>query len=61
MHKAINLAFYEMLGDANLINKQEEDYVDVKSEDIRALAQKTFLKNNCSEVVYLKKDLSSKV
>jgi len=54
MNKAINLAFYEMLGDAELINKQEEDYVDVTVEKLRELSEKTFRKSNCSEIIYLK-------
>jgi len=55
IHKAINLAYYEMLGDATLINKQEEDYVDVTAEDIRQLSINTFTKENCSEIIYLRK------
>ena len=55
MNKAINLAYYEMLKDAELINKQEEDYTHVTSEDLRQLAQKTFTKENCSEIIYLRK------
>jgi len=54
MHKAINLAYYEMLKEACLINKQEEDYIHVTTEDLRTLAQITFRKSNCSEVVYLR-------
>lgn len=56
MHKAINLAYYEMLKDAELINKQEEDYVDVQTSDLQRLAQQTFVKENCSEIVYLREN-----
>jgi len=55
MHKAINLAYYEMLKDASLINKQEEDYIHVIPEDLRRLAKNTFVRSNCSEVVYVRR------
>ena len=52
IHKAINLAYFEMLGDANLINQQEEEYVKISSEDLQRVAQTILLKENCTEVVY---------
>ena len=38
LNKAINLAFYELLGDANLINKQLEIYEEVTKDDIVRVA-----------------------
>ena len=38
--KAINLAYYESLGDANLINREVEAYRKISSEDIRNTASK---------------------
>lgn len=54
IHKAINLAYYEMLSDADLINKQEEEYETVSVDDIKRIANQIFQKENCSEVIYLK-------
>ena len=54
VHKAINLAYYEMLGDAEIINRQESQYNRVTSDDIIRVAQQTFKEENCSEVYYLK-------
>lgn len=56
LHKAINLAYYEMLGDINMINTQEEDYSRVTAEDLLRISQYTFNDSNCSEIVYLKEN-----
>ncbi|HFC01345.1 MAG TPA: insulinase family protein [Phaeodactylibacter sp.] len=55
LNKAINLAFFELLGDAELINSESADYQRVTSEEIQRLAQKIFVKENCSELHYLAK------
>jgi len=54
-NKAINLAYYEMLGDLNLINGQEAEIDTVTVEDIQRVANEIFKMENCSEVVYRKK------
>lgn len=59
LHKAINLAYFEMLGDADLINRQEEDYKNVVAEDILRVASLMFRKENCSELVYIKNESKS--
>ena len=51
-NKAINLAYYEMLGDVSLINKQVEEIESVTTEDILRVAKETFTAENCSEVIY---------
>lgn len=53
-HKAINLAYYEMLGNVDLINTQEEEIESVTIESLHTLAQKLFTKDNCSQLNYLK-------
>lgn len=55
IHKAINLAYYEMLGDASLINEQTAGYIRMKPEDLMRLAKQTFQKDNCSELWYKQK------
>lgn len=59
LHKAINLAYFEMLGDAELINRQEDDYKPVMVEDILRIANAMFVKENCSELIYLKNSSKS--
>ncbi len=54
MNKAINLGQYELLGDVNLINKQDELYSEVTAEDILEESNHIFCDNNCSRLVYVK-------
>lgn len=56
LHKSMSLAYFELLGDANLINKESEAYQKVTSEDIQRVAQKIFIPENCSELIYLPND-----
>ena len=52
LNKAINLAFFELLGDANLINQEAARYQEITTLDIQQMAQKIFTKENCSELYY---------
>ena len=54
LNKAINLAQYELLGDASLINRQTELYKKVNTGDILAQAKNIFKESNCSELIYVK-------
>ena len=53
LHKSMSLAYFELLGDANLINKEAESYQKVTSEDIQRVAQNIFVEENCAELIYL--------
>ena len=53
LNKAINLAFFEVLGDADLINEEVVHYQVVSAEGILEMAKAIFTKENCSEVYYL--------
>lgn len=53
LHKSMSLAYFELLGNANLINKEAEEYQRVTSEDIQRVARKTFVPENCTELVYI--------
>jgi len=53
LHKSMSLAYFELLGDANLINEEAEAYQKVTSEDIQKVAQKIFVPENCTELIYL--------
>jgi len=52
LHKAINLAYFEMLGHIDMINSQEEEIDKVTPEDLQRIAKKTFVESNCSEIFY---------
>ena len=47
---------FELLGDANLINKEEENYLNVSAEDILLFANQTFQKEKSNTLYYLKKE-----
>jgi predicted Zn-dependent peptidase len=55
LNKATNLAISELLGDADLINKEIENYHKVTVEQIKEQANKILQKSNCSTLFYLKK------
>lgn len=54
MTKAMNLCFYELMGDASLINKDAEMYQNVSAEDIHQMANTIFRDTNCSTLYYRK-------
>ena len=53
LDKAMNLASFELLGDADLLNHETEKYASVTAEEIRALANTMFRKDNSSTLIYL--------
>lgn len=55
-NKAINLAYYEMMGDLEKINHQEAEIESVTSEDLLRVAKLIFTKDNCSELRYLREE-----
>ena len=50
---AANLAFYEMLGDANIINREVERYRKVTPERVKDVAKRYLVPKNCSTLYYL--------
>jgi hypothetical protein len=50
--KATNLAISELLGDANLINLEIENYAKVNAQDILKQANELLLETNCSTLYY---------
>lgn len=52
--KAINLAYYEFLGDASMINLQVEEIEQVTTADLSRVVNELFDKEICSELRYLK-------
>lgn len=51
LNKSISLAYCELLGDAQLINKEADFYENISAEDIRTFAQK-FLNPHQSNTLY---------
>jgi len=52
LNKAMNLSYSELLGDASLINKEQEKYTAVSAGKIRKLAEEIFRPENCSTLYY---------
>lgn len=55
-NRASSLAMYELLGDADLMNKELERYRAVTAEDILQQTRIIFDENNCSTMYYLSTD-----
>jgi zinc protease len=55
LSRANNLAFYELLGDAEMINKEWDYYQSVTAAELQATARDIFRKENCSTLYYKKK------
>ncbi|MDB5152649.1 MAG: insulinase family protein [Mucilaginibacter sp.] len=53
LDKAMNLAQFELLGDADWLNKETEKYLAITSEQIQKQAQAVFTKDNSSTLIYL--------
>ena len=53
LDKAMNLAYYELLGDAALLNKEAGEFLKVTAEDIQRISNNTFKKESSSTLYYL--------
>ncbi len=51
-NKAMNLAFYELIGDANLINTEIDRYNAVEIKDVQRVANQIFKLNNSTLLFY---------
>lgn len=52
MNRATNLAIYELLGDANLINEELARYQEVTAAEIKEECGRIFNENNCNTLYY---------
>lgn len=61
LDKAMNLASFELLGDADMLNQETDRYLAVTAGQIKEVANKIFRKDNSSTLVYLaeKNELSA--
>jgi len=55
LDRAMNLAYYELLGNAKEINKEFEKYQNVNTTDIQRVASDILVKNNATTLYYQKK------
>jgi len=55
IEKEMNLAYFELLGDANLINTEIDNYVKVSPEQIKSLVISSIINANCSTLYYFAK------
>lgn len=59
LNRANNLAFYELLGDAELINKEWDKYRQVTVASLQDTARQIFRQGNCNTLFYLKAETVS--
>jgi len=52
-NKAFSLAYYEALGDADGINRENDQYMSVTEEEIVSVSERTFRPRNSSIIYYL--------
>ena len=52
LNKAINLAFFELVGDASIINRETSLYQNVTVEEMQRVAKEVLRWENCSKLVY---------
>ena len=52
MNKAMNLGYYEMIGDLPLINREVEIYRSLTAGDVADFSTRTFRKENSSTLIY---------
>lgn len=53
LDKAMNLAFFELLGDASELNQETARYLKITPEDIRNRANSVFTRENSTTLLYL--------
>lgn len=53
LDKAMNLAYYELLGDAAILNRETEEFLKVEAEDIKRISNETFNQKSSSTLYYL--------
>jgi zinc protease len=56
LNKAMNLGFYELLGDAEDVNREVERYNKVTAESIKKLSERYLNPGNCSTLLYKSKN-----
>lgn len=57
LNKAMSLSYFEMLGDANLLNEEIGKYCCITPNDVSNTAKNIFQRENCSTLYYLAEKL----
>ena len=52
MNKAMNLGYYEMIGDLPLINREVDIYRSLSADDVASFSARTFRPENSSTLIY---------
>lgn len=52
MNKAMNLGYYEMIGDLPLINREVDIYRSLSADDVADFSRRTFRQENSSTLIY---------
>ncbi len=52
LNKAMNLCSFELLGDAEMINQQMDNYISITPRDLKEEAMEIFKEENCSVLFY---------
>ena len=52
MNKAMNLGFYAMIGDLDLLNSEADIYRSIEREELMSFARRCFVANNSSTLIY---------
>ena len=55
LNRANNLAFYELIGDAGLINQEWDKYKEVTTDFVQQTAKNIFRSGNCNTLFYRRK------
>ncbi len=56
LDRAMNLAYYELLGDVEKINTELDNYLKVSASDIKRVAQGLLIESESSTLYYLTKE-----
>ncbi len=56
LHRTMNLAYYELLGDASLVNEEVNNYLRVSPEELLLKSREIFVTENCSTLYYHSKN-----
>lgn len=59
MSRANSLAFYELLGDANLINQELSNYNEVTADEVQQICRQVFTENNSCTLYYYSNNLEN--
>jgi zinc protease len=53
LNKAMDLTYFQMLGNADLLNQEVEKYCSITPDDITTVANAVIRENNCSTLYYM--------